>query len=158
LRADFYARCWEIEGLPERLSRRQDAVERLALESRREIIEKPLALAGCRAEPGLVDTALGEAGDEPGNLPLIDHALEQLWVRRESGRLTNDAYVALGRLHGALSHHAESVYGTLDEHGRLIARRFFLTLTQLAEGAEDTRRRVPKRELLGDGAERPARE
>ena len=44
-----------------------------------------LALAGCRAEPGLVDAILAEIGDEPGNLPLVEHALEQLWIDRSGG-------------------------------------------------------------------------
>ena len=47
----------------------------------REAIEKRLALAGARAEEGLTDALLADAGTEPGNLALLEHALAQLWER-----------------------------------------------------------------------------
>ena len=37
-------------------------------------------------EPGLVDTILAEAGDEPGNLPLVEFVLHQLWEQRQGMR------------------------------------------------------------------------
>ena len=55
-------------------------------------IEKPIALTDARIEPGLVDLILDDVGDEPGNLPLLEHALLQLWDARQGELLTHEAY------------------------------------------------------------------
>jgi hypothetical protein len=118
-------------------------------EQLREVIEKPLALAGAEAQDGLVDDLLDDVGEEPGNLPLLEHALLQLWERRRDRTLTHDAYRKIGRLSGALKNHAEQVYNSLDAQGQAQARRIFLTLTQLGDASEDTRRRVRSSDLPG---------
>ena len=149
LRADFYSQCWVHQELPKRIAANQFAVQRMSKEQLREAIEKPLTLAGVHAEPGLVDTLLAEVGDEPGNLPLLEHALEQLWEKRTSGMITNAAYEEIGRLKGSLRKHADQAYQTLgDEKKRAIARKILVRLTQLGEGSQDTRRRAPKAELI----------
>ena len=76
-----YSQCWQHEALLRRMGDNQYLVRRIGHEQLREVIEKPLALAGGEAEPGLVDALLHDAGDEPGNLPLLEHALLQLWTR-----------------------------------------------------------------------------
>ncbi len=56
---------------------------------------------------------------------------------------------------GAIAKTAERAYGDLDPARQAVARRIFLQLTELGEGAEDTRRRVGLDDLLpGDGAAR----
>jgi hypothetical protein len=56
---------------------------------------------------------------------------------------------------GAIARTAERAYGDLDPAQQAVARRIFLQLTELGEGAEDTRRRVGLDDLLpGDGAAR----
>jgi WD40 repeat protein len=155
LRADFYSQCWEHAVLPQRIAGNQFSVLRMNREQLRAAIEKPLALAGARAEPGLVEALLDDAGDEPGNLPLVEHALEQLWDERSAGVLTNAAYEKMGRLKGSLRNYAEQTYEALpSEAERAVAHKIFVRLTQLGEGAPDTRRRVKKSELLAVGSER----
>ena len=97
-----------------------------------------------------MDAILSDVGDEPGNLPLLEHALSQLWERRKGNEITHEAYKEIGRLSGALKNHADRVLENLRLR-RLqdIARRIFLDLTQLGERSEDTRRRVKKADLLG---------
>jgi hypothetical protein len=88
-------------------------------------------------------------GDEPGNLPLLEHALLQLWERRQGNTITHKAYNDIESLSGALKNHADRVYDELkDPLLQDIARRIFLDLTQLGERSEDTRRRVRKADLL----------
>jgi len=110
-------------------------------------------LANAKAEPGLIDSLLDDAGTEPGNLALLEHALSELW--RQQGavghKLTGAAYAQIGRLRGVLAQHADHVYRELREHERDLARRIFLELIQLGEGAPDTRRRVRKEALLTIG-------
>ena len=78
LRADFYSHCWVHPELPKRIAANQFPIQRMDRTHLREAIVKPLALAGVSAESGLVEALLNEVGDEPGNLPLLEHALEQL--------------------------------------------------------------------------------
>ena len=154
LRADFYSHCWQHPDLPKRIAGNQYAVRRVGIEQLREVIEKPLALVGGGAEPGLIDDILNDVGDEPGHLPLLEHALLQLWGRREAQTLTHGAYKEIGRLSGALKNHANQVYEDLrDPQRQELARKIFLRLTQLGEGSEDTRRRAGKTELLKIGAD-----
>jgi conflict system STAND superfamily ATPase len=61
-------------------------VRRASVERLREVIERPLALAGGNAEPGLVDAIISDVGDEPGHLPLLEFALSQLWENPKARR------------------------------------------------------------------------
>ena len=154
LRADFYAHCLEYPELSRCLETNLYNVPRMAAEQLRESIERRLSLASARAEAGLVDTLLADVGADTGNLALLEHALSQLWKRGDGygGTITNQAYEEIGRLKGALSNHADEVYADLgDEHRQKLARRIFLELVHLGDGAQDTRRRLRKDDLLSLG-------
>ena len=152
LRADFYSHCWEHSQLTARLAANQYNVRRANRERLREAIEKPLAIAGASAEAFLVDEILDDVGDAPGNLPLLEHALSQLWDERENGVVTKKGYVKIGKLSGALQTHADRVLKGIGDENRGFARRVFVALTQLGDGTEDTRRRVKKSELAAMGS------
>jgi energy-coupling factor transporter ATP-binding protein EcfA2 len=152
LRADFYSRCWEHPELPGRIAQNQHAARPLLRAQLREVIEKPLALVGASFESGLVDRILNEAGDEPGSLALVEHALLQLWERRQGKVLTHAAYEEIGGVSGALAHHADEVFARLGEDERQIAQKIFLRLTQPGEGTEDTRRRASHDEIVALGS------
>src|SRR5207253_8878837 len=94
-----------------------------------------------------------DVGDESGNLPLVEHALLQLWQKRLGNRLTHAAYVEIGGVTGALAHHADEVFERLDDTGRDIAQKVFLRLTRPGEGTEDTRRRVARDEITAIGVD-----
>jgi WD40 repeat protein/DNA-binding winged helix-turn-helix (wHTH) protein len=153
LRADFYANCLEHAGLSRCLETNLYNVPRMGRERLRETMEKRLELAAAQAEPGLIDALLEDAGEEPGNLALLEHALGQLWSKCGGfGRtLTNSAYAEIGRLRGALGRHADEVYnGLRDEGQKRLAQRIFLELVTVGEnaGVQDTRRTVRKQDLL----------
>jgi len=152
MRADFYSRCLDHPALSHLLEGNLYNLPLIGPPQLREAIEKRLSLANVRAEPGLIDSLLAEVGTEPGNLALLEHALGQLWEkRRGSHTLTAAAYSEIGRLQGAISQHAEEVYRELVSEFQALAKRIFLELVQLGEGAQDTRRRVAKGVLLGLG-------
>jgi WD40 repeat protein/DNA-binding SARP family transcriptional activator len=158
LRADFYARCWEHPELPGRIAHNQYAVRRPGRSDLRDMIEQPLLLVGARCESGLADRILADAGDEPGELPLLEHALLQLWERRGNGLLTHAAYDEIGGVRGALRRHADAVYAHLSQEERELARRTFLRLTQPGFDTEDTRRRASREEILALGGDPAAAE
>ena len=52
-------------------------------EELQEAIERSAEKVGLRFETGLVERILDDAGEEPGNLPLLEFVLKELWARRE---------------------------------------------------------------------------
>jgi WD40 repeat protein len=152
MRADFYAQLWFHRPLLARVAASQFPVQRPARAELREMIEGPLRLAGCHVEAGLTDTMLNELGDEPGGLPLLEHALLELWRRRRGNALTHETYGDLGRLRGAIENHAEAIYLAIDPARQSLVQRVLVALTHLAEDpAKDTRRRLPEPVILGLG-------
>jgi hypothetical protein len=69
--------------------------------------------------------------------------------------LTHAGYHAAGGVQGAIAETANRVYEALSPAQQQIARNIFLRLTELGEGAQDTRRRVDLDELIATPAEKP---
>lgn len=84
--------------------------------------------------------------------------LYELWQRRRGRILTLEAYVAAGRLEGALAKRANAVYEALPPDQQDIARRALLRLVQPGEGTEDTRWRADLEELVSRADDRVAAE
>jgi len=157
LRADFYAHCAQYPELRAALAEHQAYIGPMSAAELRRAIEAPARLGGWSFEPGLVDWILREAGDEPGGLPLVSHALLETWQRRRGHTLTFQGYAASGGVQGAIAKTAETVYHHgLTAQQQPIARSIFLRLTELGEGTQDTRRQatlaelVPRPELAGE--------
>jgi WD40 repeat protein/energy-coupling factor transporter ATP-binding protein EcfA2 len=150
LRADFYGRCAAYPDLATAVSDRQSLVGPMTRDELRSAIERPAYLAGCELEGGLTDLLMNEVESQPNSLPLLEHALLQIWQRREGGRrLTIDAYHEVGGVAGALEKHAEEVFSGLTEAEGEICRRVFLRLVQVDEQGRATKRRLE--ELPGEG-------
>jgi hypothetical protein len=155
MRADFYPKVAAYDELARVLDQHQFLVGPMNEGDLRLAVEEPALRAGAEFEPGLVDTLLEDVHRQPGALALLEHALLELWNKREDGRrLTHAAYEAIGRLEGALERRANEVFEHLSAGDQELCRRAFLRLVHPGEGAEDTRRRVDLREMLalGEGA------
>ena len=113
----------------------------------RRAIELPAAASGLLLQPGLAQTMLEDLADEPGALPLLSHALLETWKRRRRLMLTVAGYREAGGVRSAIAQTAECTLQGLPEAGRASALFIFLTLTDVGEGAEPTRRRVDRAEL-----------
>jgi hypothetical protein len=83
---------------------------------------------GLSFEPGLVDRILDEAAAEPGQLPLVESLLTELWARREGGYLTLRAYEEAGGVAGVVATHAEAVVAGFDPADADRLRRAFTAL------------------------------
>ncbi|QYN32487.1 trypsin-like peptidase domain-containing protein [Pseudonocardia sp. DSM 110487] len=106
---------------------------------------------GLSFEAGLVDRILDDAAAEPGQLPLVESLLTELWERREGGHLTVDAYERAGGVAGVVATHAEEVVGRFTDpadEGRL--RRLFTSLATSDRDGRFVRRPVPLAELAPD--------
>lgn len=148
MRTDFYGRCASDQSLATAVSNNQVLVGAMTRNELRSAIEQPAYLTGFEFEPGLVDGLLDDADQQAGALPLLQHALLELWERRSGRRLTHIAYESIGRLAGALDRRAEKIFEQLSEDERHVCRRILLRLIQPGLGTEATKRRVPFQELL----------
>jgi WD40 repeat protein len=151
MRADFYARCTDYPELAQRTARSLMLVGAMDTDGLRQAIEEPARRVGMFFEPGLAQTILDDVGPASSALPLLEHALLELWHRRIGDQLTLDGYVEAGRVEGALAKRAEDVFSNFTRQQQDIARRTMLRLTQPGEGTEDTRRRAARSELAGNG-------
>jgi len=148
LRADFYAHCSDFANLRAALESSQRYIGAMSQAELRTAIEAPAEQGGWGLEPGLTDEMLDDMAGEPGALPLLSHALLETWKGRSGRMLTFAGYRAAGGVKGAIAHTADLVYGELSPDEQAIARNIFLRLTELGEGVQDTRRRVPLSELV----------
>jgi WD40 repeat protein len=153
MRADFYHRCGAYPELGQQVSAQQYLVSPMGREELRQAIEEPARGVGLSFEAGLVATILDDVAEEPGGLPLLEHALLELWKCRRGSMLTLEGYLESGGVHGAIAQRADDAFGALTREQQELARRSFLRLTQPGEGTEDTRRRVMLSELPGAAGE-----
>ncbi|HEY1294256.1 MAG TPA: helix-turn-helix domain-containing protein, partial [Chloroflexota bacterium] len=154
MRADFYAHCAAYPELAAQLSAHQYLLGPLDRAGTRLAISAPAERLGLTFEPGLVDMIAEEVAGEPGALPLLEHALLEVWARRQGHVLTLEGYRASGGVQGALAQRADSIFLALDPREQEVAREVLLRLTEPGETTEDTRRRATMDELVASASER----
>src|SRR6516225_9496808 len=106
MRADFYAKCAANADLAAAFSDHHVLVGPMTDDELRRAIERPTQLVGCELESGLVDLLMQDVRRQAGALPLLQHALLELWNKREGQRLTVEGYQEIGKLEGALQRRA----------------------------------------------------
>ncbi|WP_208036274.1 trypsin-like peptidase domain-containing protein [Streptomyces cyanogenus] len=126
-------------------------------EQLRAAITGPLTAApGVTHQAGLVERILDDAGDGPGRLPLVEFTLTRLWDRRRGGRLTHEAYDAMGGVSGAVAGYAEELYHRhLRDAEREAARRLLVQLAR-PEGDGGFARRTVRVDSLPEDQRRVA--
>ncbi|MGW5675439.1 nSTAND1 domain-containing NTPase [Streptomyces sp. NPDC003860] len=147
VRADFYGHCTEHAPLVEALRTAHLLVGPMAPADLRQAIVGPARAAGLIVERELTARIVEQAAGEPGALPLMSHALLEVWRRRRGRTLTLAAYEAIGGVHGAIADTAEHTYSSLSADESVHARRMLLRLITPGQGAQDTRRPAPRTEL-----------
>ncbi|WP_447034786.1 nSTAND1 domain-containing NTPase [Streptomyces sp. DSM 118878] len=147
VRADFYGRCVEHAALAEVLGDAGFLVGPMPPGRLREAVVRPAAAEGLIVERALTAKIVAQCAGEPGGLPLMAHALREVWRRRSGKTLTLAAYDAIGGVHGAVAHTAEELYKRLDEAEAATARLLLLRMVTPGVGAQDTRRPVDRAEL-----------
>lgn len=147
MRADFLGNALSYRPFADVLQNTDLKLGPMNREELTEVIEKPAQKLGVTLEAGLVKRILDDVESEPGNLPLLEFALTELWQRRQGKELTHLAYTEIGEVQGALARHANEEYDKLSEAQREQVRRIFIQLVRPGEGTEDTRRLATKAEL-----------
>lgn len=150
VRADFYGRCAEHGPLAEALRDSTLLVGPMTPAQLREAVVRPAAARRIVVERALTARIVADVAGEPGGLPLMAHALREVWRRRTGKTLTLAAYEAVGGVQGAVAHTAESVYTACTPAEALAVRALLLRLVNPGDGTEDTRRPLDRTELDAD--------
>ncbi|HZH76994.1 MAG TPA: TIR domain-containing protein, partial [Archangium sp.] len=153
LRSDFLGPCQQQQGLAAQLNGATFFLRPLTETELRETITRPADLSGLRFQPGLVEELVKAVRAQPGNLPLLQFALLQLWEQRTGDELTWEGYRRIGELRGAIARTAEQVMEELTKPRQQAARHAFRRLIIVGDGTGDTRRRATRAELAAIGDE-----
>ena len=147
VRADFYAQCVE-QGLAEALRTGSYPLAAPGRGALYQMVTRPAALGGLEFENGLDEALLDDTGDEPGALPLLAFALEQLYQARTADhKLTHAAYHAFGKVQGAIGQRADAVFASLPAEVQARFTDVFRELVEVDERGVPTRRRAKLSEV-----------
>ncbi|MGH6729034.1 MAG: hypothetical protein ACREBK_02680, partial [Sphingomicrobium sp.] len=152
IRSDYLGDCAQFRDLPEAINQGQYLIPRLTREERRSSITGPVAVGGAAITPRLVNRLLNDVGDNPDQLPILQHALMRTWDRWKQDAQGDDPidlrhYEAIGGLSEALSLHADEAYDELPESRRALAERIFRSLTEKGRDNREVRRPLTVRDI-----------
>ena len=152
MRSDFLGECSQFPRLADTVNEGEFLIPRLNRDQRKEAIVAPVKVAGGEIADRLLLRLLNDIGDDPDQLPILQHALMRTWdlfkERGGDGALDLEHYQATGGMGEALSRHADEVYNALqdDEHKR-IAEKLFKSLTEKVDANRGIRRPMQLAEL-----------
>ena len=152
LRSEYLGACALIWGLPEAINEGTYLTPRMKRQECEEAILGPARVCGLDVEPQLVTRLLNDMADfapwdiEGGKdqltrlarsadqLPLMQHALNQMWQRASARAKGNEEETVLKLagyrgLEDELDDHAEQVFASFDSSGQAMAERIFRAVT-----------------------------
>ncbi len=153
MRSDFLGDCAQFQGLPEAINDGQYLIPRMTRDERRMAITGPVGVTRGKMTEPLVNRLLNDVGDNPDQLPILQHALMRTWEywaahRRDREPLGLEHYEAIGTMSDALSRHADEAWDELpDERRRRIAELVFRALTERGTDNREIRRPTRLQEL-----------
>jgi hypothetical protein len=165
MRSEYLGACALFTGLAEAMNDGQFLTPRMTREQCRRAIEGPARVCGFEIEPALVSRMLNDLGnfapwDDRGDadlrsqldligrradqLPLLQHALNRLWLqataRGDAPVLRLEDYQAFGGLRGTIDHHAREMVAALPPQQRAVVPALFRALTAGSGLADAVRR------------------
>lgn len=157
MRSDFLGDCDRFFGLPEAVNDGQFLAPRLTRTQLGEVIRRPAQLFGVTIDETLVNHLLNQLGNDPDQLPVLQHALMRMWSQKQPAlenepgtpTLTAEDYTLTGGMDASLSQHADEAYHTLDARGQQIAERMFRCLSEGGRDDRLTRRLATIGEIAG---------
>lgn len=147
MRSDFLGDCAQFQGLPEAINDGQYLIPRMTRDERRFAITGPVGVKRCKITESLVNRLMNDVGDNPDQLPILQHALMRTWdhwaaLGRNDVPIGLEHYEAIGTMSDALSKHADEAFDELpDERSRSVAEMLFKALTE--RGADNRELRRP---------------
>lgn len=151
LRSDFLAQTQSLPELSHLIADHSLIVPAMTTDELRQAIAEPARVAGQPLDADTVELLLEQTAGREGALPLLQFALTRIWEGLAEGAAPATTLQTIGGVGGALAGEAQRLYDKLSDTDQAIARRAFLALVQLGEGAQDTRRRITVPEMVAHG-------
>ncbi len=148
MRSDFIGDCSQYPELTKKINASHYLIPQMTREDFRQAILGPVAVGHGEITDRLVQQLLNDVGDNPDQLPILQHALMRTWdywIKNKEGKEKMDVshYEAIGRMKKALSEHANEAFDELGESGQGVCENLFKTLTE--KGADGRGIRHPSR-------------
>ena len=90
MRSDYIGQCAAFRGLPEYIGFSQFFVPRLKRKDLKQVIEEPAILSGNRISQRLIERLVYDIAEGVDQLPILQHALSQIWLMADHGRQEMD--------------------------------------------------------------------
>lgn len=136
MRSDFIGDCAQFPELTRKINDSHYLIPQLTREQKRRAIEGPVAVGGAKITPRLVQQLLNDLGDNPDQLPILQHALMRTWSYWSSYRDYEEEqvdlkhYEAIGTMSEALSMHANEAFDELTDDQKHICEILFKAITE----------------------------
>jgi len=155
MRSDFIGDCAFFPDLTQAINDSYYMIPQMTRDQKRRAIEGPVAVGNGQIAPRLVQQLLNDVGDNPDQLPILQHALMRTWSFWQSNRQPDEPmdirhYEAIGKMEEALSLHANEAYDELDSEQKVICEHIFKALTDSGKSSSvetSVRRPTPVKEL-----------
>ena len=136
MRSDFFGDCAQFPELTRKINDSHYLIPQMTREQKRRAIEGPVAVGGANISSRLVQQLLNDLGDNPDQLPILQHALMRTWSYWANYKDYDEEnvdlkhYEAIGTMAEALSQHANEAYDELDEDQKRICEIIFKAITE----------------------------
>jgi WD40 repeat protein len=136
MRSDFIGDCAQFPELTRKINDSHYLIPQLTRDQKRKAIEGPVAVGGANVAPRLVQQLLNDLGDNPDQLPILQHALMRTWSYWTDYKDYEDEpvdlkhYEAIGTMSEALSMHANEAFDELTEEQKRICEMMFKAITE----------------------------
>lgn len=146
MRSDFIGDCSPYQGLTKHINDSHYLIPRMTRDDFRKAITGPIAVGGGTITDQLVQLLLNEMGNNPDELPILQHALMRTWDywvnnTNHTHSIGINEYEAVGRMERALSVHANEAYDEISFEQKKICEVVFKSLTE--KGADNRGIRRP---------------
>jgi len=130
MRSDFIGECSPYQDLTRLINDSHYLIPRMIRDDFQKAITGPIAVGGGRITDQLVQLLLNEMGNNPDELPILQHALMRTWdywIHNSDGTtpLGLVEYEAIGRLERSLSNHANEAFDELNYDQKHICEIIF---------------------------------
>ncbi|MBS1977703.1 MAG: High-affnity carbon uptake protein Hat/HatR [Bacteroidetes bacterium] len=136
MRSDFIGDCAQFPELTRKINDSHYLIPQMTRDQKRRAIEGPVAVGSAKIAPRLTQQLLNDLGDNPDQLPILQHALMRTWGYWQRFRDYEDEpldlkhYEAIGTMKEALSMHANEAFDELDEEQQRICEVLFKAITE----------------------------
>ena len=136
MRSDFIGDCAQFPELTRKINDSHYLIPQMTRDQKRRAIEGPVAVGGAKITPRLVQQLLNDLGDNPDQLPILQHALMRTWSYWSLYRDYEDEqvdlkhYEAIGTMSEALSMHANEAFDELTDDQKRVCEVLFKAITE----------------------------